>query len=99
LDEALAHLLWLRLEEALIHLLLLRWEELLLLLLHDDGLHHAMYSRIPELLGNLRQLLATLFLHRVAVPLLKDPRPKDRDNCQWFALLHEELSALVQLLL
>jgi hypothetical protein len=93
----LDHLLWLRLEEALIHLLLLRWKELLLL--HDDGLHHAMYGRVPELLGNLRQLLATLFLHHVAGALLKDPWPKERHNCQWFALLHEELLALVQLLL
>jgi hypothetical protein len=55
-------LLWLRLEGLL-----------LLLLLHDDGMHDAMYGWVPKVLGHLRQLLATLLSHHLAAALLQDP--------------------------
>jgi hypothetical protein len=58
-----------------------------------------MYGWVPKVLGHLRQLLATLLSHHLAAALLQDPRPEERNYRQWFALLREELLALVQLLL
>ena len=82
----------------LLGLLLLRLDGTLnlLLFLQDDGVDDSTDCLIAGLLGDLRQLLATLLLHHMATALLQHLRPsKTLWHCHRAALLLEEYLAWV----